>query len=239
MKFSGKYFIHVNFIFMPFYLFCPFSSYSMALALLLPDLLRWFFLSLCPSSTPTFFLHLFFLWLACMERNKRKRGRTRIVVTEFKKPIFSPQPNSHKCAFFNIRTLILQSDPSSVKLNKLKDLDFGTLSLYMYMHISVVCTRICSIHLVVFLFMAFLGFMFSGFVFDCCGFWVCDVKLHGNIVFLFVGIAEVNLDGPEAKNTIGMVMLSRLQNSFEAVYSDFSVNVTVICGSVRRVFLWC
>lgn len=95
----------------------------------------------------------------------------------FKKPFFSPQfldSNSQKFNLFSIRTLILQSEPSSVKLNKLSDLDSG--------------------------------------------------------------IVEVNLDRPEAKNAIGKEMLRGLQDCFEAVYRDSSVNVMMICSSVPRVF---
>lgn len=47
---------------------------------------------------------------------------------------------------------------------------------------------------------------------------------------------EVNLDRPEAKNAIGKEMLRGLQNCFEAVYRDSSVNVMMISSSVPRVF---
>ncbi|KAL5973236.1 hypothetical protein ACLOJK_037263 [Asimina triloba] len=51
-----------------------------------------------------------------------------------------------------------------------------------------------------------------------------------------VGIVEVRLDRPEAKNAIGKDMLKGIQNALEAVNRDSSVNVVMICSSVPRVF---
>ncbi|KAJ8526730.1 hypothetical protein K7X08_029207 [Anisodus acutangulus] len=50
------------------------------------------------------------------------------------------------------------------------------------------------------------------------------------------GILEVKLDRPEARNAIGKDMLRGLQQAFEAVSSERSANVLMICSSVPKVF---
>lgn len=50
------------------------------------------------------------------------------------------------------------------------------------------------------------------------------------------GIVEVHLDQPETKNAIGKKMLRGLQNIFEAINRDVSVNVVMLSSSTPRVF---
>ncbi|CAL5359769.1 unnamed protein product [Camellia sinensis] len=51
-----------------------------------------------------------------------------------------------------------------------------------------------------------------------------------------MGIIEVKLDRPGAKNSIGKDMLRGLQHSFEAINRDSSANILMISSSVPRVF---
>ncbi|KAI3804380.1 hypothetical protein L1987_25874 [Smallanthus sonchifolius] len=50
------------------------------------------------------------------------------------------------------------------------------------------------------------------------------------------GIIQINMDRPEAKNALGKDMLRGLLNSFEAISTDPTANVLMICSSVSRVF---
>lgn len=51
-----------------------------------------------------------------------------------------------------------------------------------------------------------------------------------------LGIVEVNLDRPGAKNAIGKEMLRGLRATFETINRDDSANVVMICSSVPKVF---
>lgn len=53
---------------------------------------------------------------------------------------------------------------------------------------------------------------------------------------LLIGIVEIKMDRPEAKNALGKDMLRGLLNSFEAISTDSKANVLMICSSVPRVF---
>ncbi|MFS7924281.1 putative methylglutaconyl-CoA hydratase [Helianthus anomalus] len=50
------------------------------------------------------------------------------------------------------------------------------------------------------------------------------------------GIVQINMERPEAKNALGKDMLRGLLNSFEAISTDPTANVLMICSSVSRVF---
>jgi methylglutaconyl-CoA hydratase len=53
---------------------------------------------------------------------------------------------------------------------------------------------------------------------------------------LKLGIVEVRLDRPEAKNAIGKEMLKGIQRAIEIVNGDSSTNVVMLSSSVPRVF---
>lgn len=55
-------------------------------------------------------------------------------------------------------------------------------------------------------------------------------------LILFIGIIEVSLDRPEAKNAIGKEMLRGLSHVFELINQNSSANVAMICSSVPGVF---
>lgn len=55
-------------------------------------------------------------------------------------------------------------------------------------------------------------------------------------LFSFVGIIEVSLDRPEAKNAIGREMLHGLSHVLELINRNSDANVAMICSSVPGVF---
>jgi enoyl-CoA hydratase/carnithine racemase len=56
------------------------------------------------------------------------------------------------------------------------------------------------------------------------------------IGYLKLGIVEVRLDRPDAKNAIGKEMLKGIQRAIEIVNADSSTNVVMLSSSVPRVF---
>ena len=65
---------------------------------------------------------------------------------------------------------------------------------------------------------------------------ICVFK-NAHLRFLYVlGIVEVKLERPGAKNAIGRDMLRGLQQTFDAIEKDHSANVVMICSSVPKVF---
>lgn len=65
----------------------------------------------------------------------------------------------------------------------------------------------------------------------------CDFSsLASNCWGLLTGICEVELDRPDAKNSIGRDMLQGLRRAFEDVDKDDMAKVLLICSSVPRVF---
>lgn len=51
-----------------------------------------------------------------------------------------------------------------------------------------------------------------------------------------IGIIEINMDRPEAKNALGKEMLRGLLSSFEDISRNSDANVLMICSSVSKVF---
>ena len=126
--------------------------------------------------------------------------------------------NPHTWRFQSLRTLILESTTSeSVKLNRLSDPDSGDLLIKLYSSTS-------------------LRFGFWNYKPT----WVCVcicVFKNTHLRFLYVlGIVEVKLERPGAKNAIGRDMLRGLQQTFDAIEKDHSANVVMICSSVPKVF---
>ncbi|KAJ0769695.1 putative methylglutaconyl-CoA hydratase [Helianthus annuus] len=78
-------------------------------------------------------------------------------------------------------------------------------------------------------------FVFVRFV--CSPTYVYYVIIRMKVWYVcLIGIVQINMERPEAKNALGKDMLRGLLNSFEAISTDPAANVLMICSSVSRVF---
>lgn len=94
----------------------------------------------------------------------------------FKKPFFSPHfldSNSQRFNLSSIRTLILQSEPSSVKLNKLSDLDSGSLhTIFVFINLFSCVFVQCFLGLFCFMCLCLFSLKLWDFEFVMWGFCV-------------------------------------------------------------------